>query len=213
MPPCRFRYSTQFRIVPHNHGPRSIRTDFRMATRVVSTAHIVSIASDVSTASVVSTTPASRECRPCVACCIHLPISAGHVGPGSKPAGIKCPHLCSAGCRTYARRLEFCVDFSCAWLKDENWPTSWRPDSSGLLCLREEVDNGSVAALVYELRHGSLHTPLAVEILDELQLAVDVIVVVDFHSQRRRLWIPRSETEDERTSEAAQRDRLVRRAV
>ena len=55
------------------------------------------------------------------------------------------------------------------------------------MCLREEIDDGLPAALVYETRFGALKEPLAEAILDELRNTTEVVVVVDRQQRRRRL--------------------------
>ncbi len=97
----------------------------------------------------------SRACGGCSACCVVLPIPAGEVGPGPKAAGAPCPHLCVAGCAIYASRPALCAKFRCAWLADPSWPETWRPDRSGLLCLREKLEGGVPAAVVYEIVPGA----------------------------------------------------------
>jgi len=128
-----------------------------------------------------------RECRPCDACCIHLSIPSGQLGPGAKPPGIECPHLSSTGCRVYSRRNQLCADFRCAWLCDERWPESWRPDHSGLMCLRESLDAHWIGALVYEIRPDCLQTPLGAEIIDQLRNTSSIVAVVDFQGHRTGL--------------------------
>lgn len=129
----------------------------------------------------------TRDCGPCTACCTHLPIPAGAIGPGRKPAGVVCPHRCATGCRIYTRRPRLCVDFRCAWLSDESWPPPWQPVRSGLMCLREELDDGLPAAAVYEIRPGALQAPPAPAIMEELQRTTVVIAVIDKQNRRRRV--------------------------
>ncbi len=120
-----------------------------------------------------------RTCGACSACCIYLPISAGAIGRDHKPAGIGCPRLCASGCGTYATRPKMCVEFCCTWLRDGNWAEAWRPDRSGLICLREEIETGLRAAAVYEIRAGALQEPEAARILEALEETTVVIAVVD----------------------------------
>ncbi len=138
-----------------------------------------------------SNEPAKRSassCRPCAACCVFLPIPAGQISPGDKPAGIPCSRLNAAGCGAYAGRPELCQRFRCAWLADASWPELWRPDRSGLLCLREEIDAELLAAAVYEIRPGAVQETAAEEILDELANTAALVVLVDNqHGQRRLL--------------------------
>jgi len=130
-----------------------------------------------------------RRCGACTACCVHLPIPAGLVGPGSKPAGIPCPQVCGSGCRIYSQRPGFCADFSCAWFDAGSWLDAWRPDRSGLLGLRERIDGGLTAAVLYEIRPGALEEPLAVEILGELRRATTLVITVD--ARQHRVHLPR----------------------
>jgi hypothetical protein len=94
-----------------------------------------------------------------------MPIPARIVSAEAKPAGQPCPHLCGAGCGVYQRRPEVCSRFQCAWLADGDWPEDWRPDLSGLLCLRERLADGSSGALVVETRPGALLEPQGEAIL------------------------------------------------
>jgi len=128
-----------------------------------------------------------RHCGACTACCTHLPIPAGEVAAGSKPAGIPCPLLGPDGCRSYADRPELCARFRCTWLADEDWPDGWRPDRSGLMCLREEIDAGLPAAVVYEITPGALEQDVAAAILAELRRTTAVVAVVDHRGSRQRL--------------------------
>jgi hypothetical protein len=127
-----------------------------------------------------------RDCGDCTACCTHLPIGAGVVSADAKPAGKDCGHLCSQGCGIYELRPKACADFHCAWLNDRDWPEAWRPDESGLLCLREMLEENLPAALVYEIRRDALLLPVANEILTEL-VRISVVVAVVGIDQSRRL--------------------------
>jgi len=44
------------------------------------------------------------------------------------------------------------------------------------------------AAAVYEIRDDALQDPVAVEIIENLKETVALIVMVDMHQHRRRLW-------------------------
>ena len=137
-------------------------------------------------------TTRARVCGACSACCKHLLIPAGDVGPGMKPAGIPCPNVTAAGCRIYGRRPETCVDFACAWLDDTDWPESWRPDHSGLFCLRADIEPGTPAAAVYELWPDSLQTSVAAEILTELKRTTMVVAIINARQERQKLlgnWV------------------------
>ena len=133
------------------------------------------------------TSNTARGCRDCSACCSHLAIPAGEVGPGRKPAGMVCPRHGPNGCRIYGQRPKLCRDFQCTWLSDASWPAEWRPHRLGLLCIREEIDVNLPAAAVFEIRPGALQKSTAVEILEELQRTTAVIAIVDSQEQRRHL--------------------------
>jgi hypothetical protein len=128
-----------------------------------------------------------RQCGSCSACCTHLPIPEGLVSPGAKPAGIACPHVGERGCRVYGRRPKMCVEFACAWFRDPTWPAAWRPDRSGLMCLREMLKPGFPGAAVYEIAAGALDRPENAGILEELEATTAVMAVVDLHQRSRRV--------------------------
>jgi hypothetical protein len=128
-----------------------------------------------------------RGCHPCTVCCVRLPVPAGQISPGSKPGGIACRHLGATGCRIYGRRPSVCRGFRCAWLADLSWPVAWRPDLSGLLCLRETIADQLPAAAVYEVRPAALDSPLAAAVIAELQRTTAVVALIDMDERRRRL--------------------------
>lgn len=132
-------------------------------------------------------TAASRQCGSCQLCCSCFPIPAGMIGPGEKPAGVACPHLGDSGCRRYAQRPQLCKDFRCAWHVDASWPDEWRPDRSGLLCLRETLSGGLLAAAVFETRPGALESDLGQQIIAALRQSTSVVATVDIVQQRRCL--------------------------
>ena len=129
-----------------------------------------------------------RSCGDCTACCTHLPIPAGLVGPDAKPVGVACSHVCEAGCGIYSERPTMCEDFRCAWLADTGWPAAWRPNRVGLLALREMIGKNVPAAVLYEIRPGALEQSVAAEIAVELQRTAAFVVVVD--SDKRRWDLP-----------------------
>ncbi|MBN2291571.1 MAG: hypothetical protein JXM70_04045 [Pirellulales bacterium] len=134
-----------------------------------------------------------RDCRPCSECCWVLPLAVGHIDPHSKSLGQPCNRLASGGCRIHAQRFELCRRFQCTWLSDSKWNDSWRPDLSGLLCLREWIDEQVPAAIVYELRDGVIGSPEAVEILSELCRTTVSVTVIGRDDSRQRLvgaWKP-----------------------
>jgi hypothetical protein len=120
----------------------------------------------------------SRHCGSCTVCCTHLPLR-GEGPTGDGRATLPCPHAGALGCRIYSQRPEACVQFSCAWLRDPVWPGLWRPDRSGLVCLREVLEGEVPAAEVREISPGALHRPEAADILNELARTTATISIVD----------------------------------
>lgn len=108
-----------------------------------------------------------RHCGSCTACCVHLPLPEGAAGTHCKPPGEPCRHVGALGCRRYERRPAFCAALSCQWLDQSSWPTAWRPDRSGLVCLCEQRESG-LWATIYEWQPGALTGPVGAEILAEL---------------------------------------------
>lgn len=128
-----------------------------------------------------------HSCGDCHVCCIHLPIPAGEVSTTIKPPGAICPRLTREGCGNYDQRPATCRQFQCAWLVERTWPVAWRPERSGLLCLREDIDNGVSAALVYEIAPGALARPTTQPMLEQLRKSTAVVAVVDCQKQRKLL--------------------------
>lgn len=126
-----------------------------------------------------------RSCGSCTACCVRLPLAAGTVSPDIKPAGIPCPNLCDAGCQIYALRPTSCSNFRCGWLRFEAWPTAWRPDQSGLLCLWEELDPQTPMAAVYELSPGALESEVGQQIIESLVESSLAVALVGLNEERR----------------------------
>ena len=109
------------------------------------------------------------------------------MGPGLKPAGVSCPHANATGCRIYGRRPQACVDFRCVWLEDTTWPDLWRPDRSGLLCLKAELEENLAAAAVYEIGADVLQTPTATDLLQNLKQSTALMVIINAQQQRRQI--------------------------
>ena len=130
---------------------------------------------------------AEHGCGDCRACCVHLPIAAGEVCDNAKPAGVDCPHLADKGCGIYQQRPESCRRFRCVWHMEPSWPQTWRPERSGLLCLREEIDDGLSAALVYEIERDAIARPTTKSILAKLQESTAVVALVNLQRQRQLL--------------------------
>ncbi len=62
-----------------------------------------------------------------------------------------------------------------------------------MLCLREWVDEKVPAAIVYELRHGAIASPQAIDILAQLCRTTVSVTVIGLDGPRRRLvgaWKP-----------------------
>jgi len=105
---------------------------------------------------------------------------------GPKAAGVPCAHLAAHGCGRYEDRPAACRNFLCTWLADAAWPDAWRPDLSGLLCLREELEPGLVGAVVYEIEPGALQSQAAEGILGVRYSTITNLVVVDAKGHRRK---------------------------
>ena len=129
----------------------------------------------------------SRNCGSCTACCVHLPVSAGVVSEAAKPAGTVCPRLGCRGCNVYDRRPDTCREFECGWMTRPEWPESWRPRESGLLCLVETVEGIGPASLVYETVSLALQTTIATSMINQLLQQTRAVVVVDIAGSRRTL--------------------------
>ena len=69
-----------------------------------------------------------RSCGSCSACCTLVPAD---LPEGHKDSGVRCPHLCSKGCRIYAQRPTPCRYWSCRFLFDPEATALRRPDVSG----------------------------------------------------------------------------------
>jgi hypothetical protein len=114
-------------------------------------------------------------------------MAAGHVGAESKPRGVACPHMSESGCRQYTNRPAACRRFECAWLADPAWPAHWRPDRSGLLCLREWIAGSMRAAAVYELRSRALRSSTGRAVIRALQQSCSLIAVTKADRSRFNL--------------------------
>lgn len=68
-----------------------------------------------------------RACGSCHACCTWVPVER----PLNKPAGVKCKHQCSRGCRIYDNRPDPCRAWNCTWLYQPETANMRRPDQSG----------------------------------------------------------------------------------
>jgi hypothetical protein len=80
----------------------------------------------------------SRECGSCSLCCKLL-----YVPELNKPACVWCEHARPGkGCGVYETRWDVCRDFKCSWLREDNYPDSWRPDRSGFII--REMDGNTV---------------------------------------------------------------------
>jgi hypothetical protein len=106
------------------------------------------------------------------------------------------------GCRGYRQRSTVCSEFRCTWLSDDSWPRHWRPDHSGLLCLREKIHDGRVAAVVYETAAGALESPNSKAIIEALRATTDIVVTVDGQQNRQRIDGSQPASEDGRSHAA-----------
>lgn len=118
-----------------------------------------------------------RHCGACTACCIHLPLAEGVLGPEAKPAGVPCRHVGPLGCRRHQRRPAWCAQFQCWWLSEPAWPAAWRPNRSGLLCVPQGFDRRSGRVRVYEIRPHALDDPVAPALLAALEACASVELV------------------------------------
>ena len=124
-----------------------------------------------------------RHCGACTACCVHIPLLGG--GMESEQGFLPCPRVGALGCRRYARRPRACVDFVCAWLADPVWPKAWRPDRSGLLCVRETLEGHLPAAVILEIRPGTLVKPEANDIVNHLLRTTVALAIIDAQGRRQ----------------------------
>ena len=82
------------------------------------------------------TVPTGNDCGNCTVCCMALTVIEL-----DKDAGIYCKHcLPGKGCGIYETRFEICRTFLCGWRLVPQLGDRWRPDRSGILMLRQEVD-------------------------------------------------------------------------
>lgn len=130
------------------------------------------------------TSPTRRRCQGCTACCVWLPIPAGHVSQQEKPARVACPWLKQNGCGIYPDRPIMCQQFACTWLKHLDWPEEWRPDRSGLLCLTESVFSTVSGSAVYELRPQRLSSEVGQEILKAVARLSNFVVCITVSGHR-----------------------------
>lgn len=68
-----------------------------------------------------------RSCGDCTACCTAL-----GVPELSKPATVRCPHVCESGCQRYRTRPKSCRKFKCLWLEGA-FDEEHRPDKTGIV--------------------------------------------------------------------------------
>lgn len=125
-----------------------------------------------------------RTCQGCTACCVWLPIPAGHVCRQEKPPGVACPRLKENGCGIYAQRPLICHQFACTWLKCCDWPDPWRPDRSGLLCLTESVFSTGSGSAVYELLPGQLSSGVGRKILEAIATFSNFVICITVDGHR-----------------------------
>lgn len=78
-----------------------------------------------------------NECGGCTVCCTALRIEDENF---SKPAGVTCHHCTPAGCGIYQTRYATCRGFHRGWLLLPALDESWRPDRSGVLISRIDLD-------------------------------------------------------------------------
>lgn len=71
-----------------------------------------------------------RSCGECKACCTQVP---AQLDDETKPANVRCRHVCSKGCAIYPTRPDPCRYWSCKWLFDPMTGDLRRPDRSGYI--------------------------------------------------------------------------------
>lgn len=125
-----------------------------------------------------------RHCGACTACCTYLPLPHEAIGLNTRPVREPCPRVGTLGCRRHARRPRACADFACAWLSDPLWPKAWRPDGSGLLCVREAIDGHRQAAVIFEIQPGALTTQVGNDLVSHLLQTTVALAIVDAHGRR-----------------------------
>ena len=77
-----------------------------------------------------------NDCGNCTVCCMAL-----RVIELDKEAGRYCQHcIPGKGCGIYETRFEICRTFLCGWRLVPQLDAAWRPDKSGILMLRQEVE-------------------------------------------------------------------------
>lgn len=71
-----------------------------------------------------------RACGECTVCCVVTQIDTKEF---QKPPGVRCQHLCAAGCAIYEARPPVCRTYHCGWRYLGFLSDHWRPDKSGIL--------------------------------------------------------------------------------
>jgi len=84
-----------------------------------------------------------RQCGPCALCCKLVPVAA--LG---KKAGDWCEHCTRTSCRIWheSYRPAACAEYTCLWLRRQDFPDDLRPDRSGVVF--EYVDEQTAIGLV-----------------------------------------------------------------
>jgi len=73
------------------------------------------------------------------------------------------------------------------WLGDRSWPSVWRPDRSGLLCIPNTLEGHLPAAVIREIRPGALAKPEGNDIVNHLLRTTVALEIIDAQGHRQSL--------------------------
>ena len=77
-----------------------------------------------------------RRCGDCTLCCTVMGVDDYPSMP--KLPGVRCPDVCSRGCRIYLARPKSCREFACIWVQG-GLPKEFRPDKIGVVFSTDET--------------------------------------------------------------------------
>jgi len=114
-----------------------------------------------------------RTCGGCALCC-----SLVAVPELAKPAGVECAHGVPGGCGIFGlpTRPRACLAYRCAWLFNEAWPESLRPDRCHVVF--EPFGDRCIAAAVDPAYPDDWRAGVARRAIDRLASAGFAVVVV-----------------------------------
>jgi hypothetical protein len=130
--------------------------------------------------------PVPRQCGGCSECCEVM-----GVRELEKPPLTKCKNQCDTGCTIYDSRPATCREWTCSWVRDDEFLSDRdRPNEGGLLFVhRSYVDllngtmiDGSIAPLLkcHEVTPGALDRPRSQSVLDRLNKKGYTIIVYKY---------------------------------